>query len=386
MKIKTIQHFLIIILTIVTFFCPFFIYKNAKYNVSFAITCLIAFFYIFICIKKTQTTRKLFPFIILFIIYFLIFTITSILHIGCYTEMINRLCCFSFFVVLYKYGDTIFTKKLLKQILNITLIAVVFSILLYFLNIEELSFGNGINYRIQGDHFIDKRLTYVFLHKSTYGLILNLLLIICMRFKNVFSSIKRQYIYILIIFLAIILTGSATAIISSLIIAFAFYICDNRKKINKRKLAVIAICIIVAPFIFTYLFNFLETSRNLSTGGTRFEIWATAFDYLSKNNIGLGDKFFITYIGKFNNFHNVFLNEMLHFSIPIGVMFLIIFIYITIISIKAKKGEKLINTLLWIAIYLLLMIDHSLNISMLPMFFLLIYIIYFYKEEDDINE
>ena len=78
-----------------------------------------------------------------------------------------------------------------------------------------------------------------------------------------------------------------------------------------------------------------------------------------------------------HNFHNVFLNEMLHFSILNGLLYAGIILSIIIKCFKNNKFTIFEGMGIWIPVLMLLMIDNSLIVNNLPIFIILVYFIFF---------
>lgn len=74
-----------------------------------------------------------------------------------------------------------------------------------------------------------------------------------------------------------------------------------------------------------YVLKWLSGERNLSTMGSRMPIWRAAVEKIKANPQGIGNRFVLNRDDWFhfdnfntNNCHNIFLNEMLRYSIPVG--------------------------------------------------------------------
>ena len=74
-----------------------------------------------------------------------------------------------------------------------------------------------------------------------------------------------------------------------------------------------------------------------------------------------------------NNAHNVFLNQMLRFSIPVGVCFTLLFLGIVIYTLV--KGRSFLLAGAWLALLILLDMDYSMMSLQMGLLFLIIYLI-----------
>ena len=364
----------ILLLVSVSFFCPYYKYTTNKMTVTFSLTCGIALLCCLLLHRMKRYSEKKHTLLAMLIfVYAIVFLLTNIMYIGCYWEMANRLICFWLFLELMYKGKPFLTSPEIKRwLIRISFLAIVFSLLLYCFGIEELSFANNINYRLQGQHFVDLRLTYVFGHKSGYGLILLILLFFVLNNRDMFNNKFQFYLYIIIDVIGIVVSGSATSWCGLIIMVACMFMGKISKKMKIHIFLGLVILLLLAPIIVLKLYNYLMVNRNFSTGGSRLLIWTIALNYLSKHLIGLGDNFYTTIIDGVNNFHNVFFNEMLHFSVPVGLLYFMIFIGIFVVFCKEHRFNFFTTVALWVPLFILLIIDQSLPVQNLPLFILLI--------------
>lgn len=133
----------------------------------------------------------------------------------------------------------------------------------------------------------------------------------------------------------------------------------------------------------------MSEERNLWNLGKRTYIWPAGIHAILRNPTGVGNAFGNTatiYIPKFNmevnNCHNVFLNEMYRFSLPVGLLFTIIFVNIIVYSLKIHFS--FMNLGIWGALLISLCMDYSLLGGDFSIFFFCIYFIFFlpYSHKD----
>ena len=80
-----------------------------------------------------------------------------------------------------------------------------------------------------------------------------------------------------------------------------------------------------------------------------------------------------------NNGHNLFLNSMLRFSVPVGICFDILFLGIAVYSMI--KSRSFLTLGMWLALLILLNMDYALmSLQMAPLF-LIVYLVCFYKRK-----
>lgn len=78
-----------------------------------------------------------------------------------------------------------------------------------------------------------------------------------------------------------------------------------------------------------------------------------------------------------NNGHNIFLNAMLRFSVPVGICFSIMFLGIAVYSVI--KSRSFLAAGMWLAVLILLNMDYALMSLQMGLLFLVVYLVCFYK-------
>ena len=107
----------------------------------------------------------------------------------------------------------------------------------------------------------------------------------------------------------------------------------------------------------------IQAERSIITLGSRTYIWKNAIDIILKRPEGLGTRFIFKKIplpelwGKTNNGHNIFLNEMLRLSIPVGICFAIFFILIVAYALEKKFSFLTLG--IWGALFMSVMMDYA---------------------------
>lgn len=390
----SILHILLYLYFFVLFFTPYYRTYENSYTESFILSSailIICNIYLLKYKKKKilfNDRRKQFIFIIILILFTVCFTIANI-RLECWYSMINQVNAFIF---LYIWGTRICgyeneMNKVMKNIIILLWISVIFSILFRIIGGDAIRFYNDKLYvRYQGI-FSDKRLTYVFNHKSEYGLVL---LSFFMYTLYYFKS-KYKKILLFCIMLGLILTSSVSNITCAIIILLTYLYTKYWSKCNKYTKVVISILFTLIILLASIMIiSVISGIRDLSTLGSRGIIWEYAFNYLSENNTGIGKDFqmiqFDTGLSFYvNNFHNVFLNEMLQFSNMVGILYSILIFLIVFYSIFNYKNkiESTINT---IAILLPLMFDHSLWTNTLPLYIVVIYMFGYKVRAEEEND
>ena len=112
-------------------------------------------------------------------------------------------------------------------------------------------------------------------------------------------------------------------------------------------------------------FQKIAAERSILTLGYRTYIWESAIDLLLKRPEGLGLRFSFkklhldTMVGMAttNNGHNIFINEMLRLSIPVGICFIIFFVLIFVYSLEKKFSFFTLG--IWGALLMSMMMDYA---------------------------
>lgn len=128
-------------------------------------------------------------------------------------------------------------------------------------------------------------------------------------------------------------------------------------------------------------FQKIAAERSILTLGSRTLIWQHAVELILKRPEGIGNRFAAKKIllpeigGVVNNGHNVFLNEMLRFSIPVGICFIIFFVLI--IAYALEKKFSFFTLGIWGALLMSMMMDYAVMNSGWTLMLFFFYAIFF---------
>ena len=126
------------------------------------------------------------------------------------------------------------------------------------------------------------------------------------------------------------------------------------------------------------------SERDIMSLGGRPMIWEAALGIIREHPEGWGMRFGESAIqtadGRLvNNGHNLFLNSMLRFSVPVGICFDLLFLGIAVFSLI--KSRSFLSMGMWLALLILLNMDYALmSLQMAPLF-LIVYLVCFYKRK-----
>ena len=85
-----------------------------------------------------------------------------------------------------------------------------------------------------------------------------------------------------------------------------------------------------------------------------------------------------------NNAHNVFLNQMLRFSIPVGSCFILLFLGLVVYTLVKSRSFLMAGT--WLALLLLLDMDYSMMSLQMALLFLIVYLVSIKKKNERLKQ
>lgn len=366
---------------------------DGKRNHKFILSTFICFIIVIISIFKKRFNVKYKKFLVVYtlilILYNIVCLIYNIIYHHYYIEQINKFISFSFLIILIMKIDKEFLNKnnIIQFLIKIINITVSLSIIYFLMNGDGIKIQNTQIYFTKQGYFSDSRLTWVFGHKSSYALMLILFLSLIIKYKELFKYKLNYFLSILISAIALVLSGSSTALALGIITIIFIMISKYDFKKNYIIIFLLPIISIIIYIIVIYVYNYIAESRDLSTLGMRTYIYGAAKYYLDIYPNGIGKQF-----GEINmsygvmtveNLHNIFLNEMLRFSIPVGIFYTVIFV---IISVYTVINNKIFAVGVWISCYGLFFMDYSLRTDLLPIFILFIYLLFFADTTNKVNK
>lgn len=236
------------------------------------------------------------------------------------------------------------------------------------------------------DFYGEKRFDWIYYHKSQYAfmLLLSLAFVIVYRKKFKNKIIFATTLGILLICLYI--SHVNTAMVGGGLIICSFcveWFIKNFKKINKW-IRVISVptfsAVVIVAGIMAY--DKIAAERSILTIGNRTYIWQGAIDLILKRPEGLGLRFSYKklqladwFMKTTNNGHNVFLNEILRLSIPVGICFIIFFVLIILYSVEKRFSLSTLG--IWGALLMSMMMDYAVMNSGWTLMVFFFYTIFF---------
>ena len=126
--------------------------------------------------------------------------------------------------------------------------------------------------------------------------------------------------------------------------------------------------------------------RNIWTLGNRVYIWRSALDVIKKHPEGWGLRFGESvFVAEpldlmVTNAHNIFLNAVLRFSVPVGICFTVLFLGIAVYSVR--KAKSFLAAGMWLALLVLLDMDYALQSPQMGLLFLMVYLVCFKNKRE----
>lgn len=384
-KIDTVLSVLIKIFIVVNLFIPYVVKINYR-NCTFILSNLISLF--LILILGVRKARNKYPILLIVLVFFynLICFIYNYEYHNYYIEQFNKSISFILLIMLIIKMDIDYfiRNKIINFLIICINLTVVLSIIYYLSGGEAIVIENrDIIFRSQG-YFEENRLTWIYGHKSTYGLMLIMFVSIIYRFRRTFTKKINYYISLSLIFIAILISASVTTIVALFIVSSFYYI--SNKKINKSYLmkAIIPFLIIAFIILLICVINYIGNRRDLTTLGSRTYIFNAARYNLGLYPNGIGKEFgqlrMSAEILMVENFHNIFLNEMLRFSINVGIIYFIIFVAMALFAIRKNTY---LSIGIWISCFIIFNMDYSLRTEQLSIFLFLIYLTTMVRYDED---
>ncbi|MDO5146956.1 MAG: O-antigen ligase family protein [Eubacteriales bacterium] len=236
------------------------------------------------------------------------------------------------------------------------------------------------------DFYGEKRFEWIYYHKSQYAFMVLLGLAFLLVHRKKFRSKIAFGVGLAVMAVSLYISHVNTAIVGGGLMAGSFCIdifIKNFRKIKTKVKAVLipAFCVGVVGMGAMALMK-IQAERSVLTLGNRTYIWDNAIDLILKRPEGIGNRFSFKKVPlpelltKVNNGHNIFLNEMLRFSIPVGICFTVLFFLI--VAYALEKKFSFFSLGIWGALLMSVMMDYAVMISGWTLMFFFLYMIFFY--------
>lgn len=333
------------------------------------------------------------------------FFIVLCLYIICYYFMmdsiqwkwqgINCVISFGFFLFLMLGNNQVFFDKyhIIEFVNRSIVVSNIIGILVY---LEGYASVYWYNFKFQlllpQAHYWEKRFNWIYYHKSQYAFMLLLSLAFILVHRKKFINKITFSLSVILLMVCLYISHVNTSIVGGGIIIGSFCVDLFVKNIKKIKLWIKVVSIptffVVVISSAIIVFKKIAAERSVITLGNRTAIWKSAIDLILKRPEGLGLRFSFkklhlvdSIMTKTNNGHNIFLNEMLRLSLPVGICFTIFFILIFVYSLEKKFSFFTLG--IWGALLMSMMMDYAVMNSGWTLMVFFFYTIFFLDTEHD---
>lgn len=300
-------------------------------------------------------------------------------YLGWYWEQINNTVAFLFMGALLGFQVKLDGQKHdnILFLMRCIVISNIGSIIYYLLGYTNLLICNNqfILFELP-DNFYETRHYWIYSHKSEYALMLVAFLALFVAYRKKFKNRVTFALSVAVLLFCLYLTHSWTGIAGVfLIVAGGVMDQVNWKEFRPKKWHFAAGAIFLAA-VAAVAWEVLS-ERNIMTLGDRVPIWKAVWQIILEYPQGWGMRFGTSMIQTetglmVNNAHNIFLNQMLRFSIPAGICFTLLFFGIVIYTLAKGRSFLLAGT--WLALLILLDMDYSMMSLQMALVFLIIYL------------
>lgn len=303
-------------------------------------------------------------------------------------EGLNCLVSFGFFLVLmFGRNEEWFDRHHVIQFANRSIvISNLISILVYLKGYASVYWYDfKVQLMLPKDFYGEKRFEWIYYHKSQYAFMILLGMAFILVHRKKFMNKITFGVSLGILIICLYISHVNTAMVGGGLILGSFcvdWFIRNFKKIRLWiRVAVIPLFGAGVVGACVVAFQKIAAERSILTLGSRTWIWQHAVELILKRPEGIGNRFAAKKIllpeigGVVNNGHNVFLNEMLRFSIPVGICFIIFFVLI--IAYALEKKFSFFTLGIWGALLMSMMMDYAVMNSGWTLMLFFFYTIFF---------
>lgn len=389
MRIFSLKLFIVFSLFLPAFYSPF----NEEYKMEYYAIFTLAYGALLLYMawmlfrgQKGQRDRFQIVYPAGILIYNLVSLYMNVKYLHWYGEQINNTIAFLFFLCLCCYENSLGEQKdnLVMFFLRCAVLSNVLSIIYFFMGYTSYIICNNQLHLIRLEEgYYEFRHYWIYSHKSDYALMLVGFMAVAVRFRNKFRSQIAWYFSMAVFLFALFLTHSWTGFgAAALVLLGACMGKIDWKKFQFRKIHLLwgAIILIGGGGII----KLLGRERELLSIGRRLNIWSGAVREIIRTPTGWGYWFTevlfqATPDWQVNNAHNVFLNAMLRFSLPVGICFILLLFMIMVYSIYKSRTWLALG--MWLGFLVLLNMDYSLLNYEMGMFLFIIYLVCIYEQD-----
>lgn len=383
-----LKGFCIFMLLFPAFYSPYTdVYQSAYYGgFSWAYLCLVLYIGIQLLHRRVVRWRSWFPYLAILIAYNLLSLYFNYKYLHWYWEQINNTIAFLFFMVLVsgKIEPEEGKRDIIRFLLHCIVLSNLASMIYFLMGYTKLLLCNNqfVFFELPGN-FYETRHYWLYSHKSEYALMLVAFTALFVCFREKFMNWITYTASILVLLVCLYLTHSWTGIAGVFLIFLGAFIdkIEFRRFQWKKQYLLVGLILLLAAGGFGYK---LFSERNIMSLGARPQIWTAVLGAIRHHPEGWGMRFGESAIQVsesllVNNGHNIFLNAMLRFSVPVGICFSILFLSVAVYSVA--KARSFLAAGMWAALLILLNMDYALMSLQMALLFFVVYLVCFYKRK-----
>lgn len=326
---------------------------------------------------------------ILLLAYNIVSTYMNYKYHHWYGEQINTTICFLFFMLLLMVKDShaLFDSTFLRSVIHMMVTSNVLAIG-YRLITEQnrILFMNNYVRLDKYEDYTSPQYSWVYMHKCQYAFILVLCIAFCVVYRKLFRNMLTYLLSLGVLLFALYLSDTYTSMAACTLI-FAGLFMDYLWKAKWWKKLIAAVGIGIPGMVAcVHLYNKIGAERDFLTLGYRKYIWSVSWDTITTNPNGLidfvmGGDMYSSYVEELGyafqtyNAHNVFMNQMLRFSVPVGGIFLAIIVMLCLFSLKRKPSFLTLG--IWGSLIIPWCMDYSMTCAETTVFLFIIYCFFF---------
>ena len=381
-----IRHFIIFSLFLPAFYSE---YNNAFYQDIFLSNILAAFFVINILMHWKLDFRQNTVCTILLTLTLLLYNTASIMNyhlnkdlVSWKSYQVNVTIAFLFFLVLLLLKDSlcIVSDNVIRLIIRVCLLHNLTGFIFRFLGYSRIQMMN-LEFEMFEINPANKYFSWLYLEASEYALLLLLEIAFFIVYKKHFKNMATYVLSQGVLIIGLFLTKSTTFLLAAAIMLgcqLIQYLIEHYKVSKKYVSLSIPLFTVLGIAFFWILFARIDTFH------TKFLIWKGHWNMLLEDPVGLGTtfgplKYYVPNVDTpINQAHNIFLNHMLRYSLPVGIFYTAMFLIIIVFSILKKPNYLTVG--LWIGLLIPMNMNYSLQTLNLPLALFMIYCIFFHKE------
>lgn len=389
-----LKGFFIFTLLFPAFYSPFTdVYQSAYYGgFSWAYLCLVIYMGLQLLEKRgngRKPAKIWWLYFGLLAVYNLLSLYFSYTELHWYWEQINNTIAFVFFAVAILCESKLDEGKHdnIRFLIHCIVLSNIGSLVCYALGYTKLLICNNqfVFFELPGD-FYETRHYWIYSHKSEYALMLVAFTAFFVAYRRKFRNRLTFALSLAVLLGCLYLTHSWTGV-AGVFLIFIGGILDsvNWKKFHLKKSYLTGgTVLLLAAGAVGYK---ITAERDIWTLGYRTNIWGVVWNVIREYPRGWGMRFGESAIevaeGWYvNNAHNVFLNAMLRFSIPVGICFTLLFLGLVIYSVV--KSRSFLMAGMWLSLLILLNMDYSLMSLQMGMLFLIVYLVSICQEKREL--